>query len=260
MFKAFLLASALFLQAFSVRAQEPLSAEDLLTKYTNARALCARITDPFALYERGILLLSDANEDAYLAAAECFMGAAVRNHTESQIELGYLYERGHGVVQSNIFAYKWYQTAVLLGNKNAVRYRDKLEKTISLDDITAALPMIQKTLELIEAYTAEQEKEITEREEKIAKLYKDKFGINLKDYEVKQPESSFKRSNFLLDNSVGSNQNNQQSAPNQNNMNQQQQTNMPQRNAGPQQQGGAAMPLGKNAAMGRGATTTAPSF
>lgn len=206
MLKAFLLASAFLFPALDASAQTfvsqdlTTSTEDLLTKYTNARSSCARITDPFTLYERGMLLLSDATEDAYLAAAECFMGAAVRNHTESQIELGYLYERGNGVVQSNIFAYKWYQTAVLLGNKNAVPYRDNLEKTISLDDITAALPMVQKTLELIEAYTAEQEKEVVEREKKIADLYKEKFNIDLSQYEVAMPESSVKRSNFLLDN------------------------------------------------------------
>lgn len=206
MLKAFLLASAFLFPALDASAQtfvsqdSTTSTEDLLTKYTNARSSCARITDPFTLYERGMLLLSDATEDAYLAAAECFMGAAVRNHTESQIELGYLYERGNGVVQSNIFAYKWYQTAVLLGNKNAVPYRDNLEKNISLDDITAALPMVQKTLELIEAYTAEQEKEVVEREKKIADLYKEKFNIDLSQYEVAMPESSVKRSNFLLDN------------------------------------------------------------
>lgn len=210
MLKAFLLASAFLFPALDAAAQsfvtqESASTEDLLTKYTNARSSCARITDPFTLYERGMLLLSDATEDAYLAAAECFLGAAVRNHTESQIELGYLYERGNGVVQSNIFAYKWYQTAVLLGNKNAVPYRDNLEKTISLDDITAALPMIQKTLELIEAYTAEQEKEVVEREKKIADLYKEKFDIDLSEYEVAMPESSLKRSNFLLDNTPAQN-------------------------------------------------------
>lgn len=215
MFKAFLLATALLFST-SVCAQtssdkeEELSSEDMLSKYTNARALCARITDPFTLYERGMLLLSDANDDAYLAAAECFMGAAVRNHTESQIELGYLYEKGNGVVQSDIFAYKWYQTAVLLGNKNAEPYRDNLEKTISLDDITEALPMVQKTLTLIETYAQEQEKELENREKKIADLYKDKFGINLEEYAVKAPEPSSRRLNFLLDNSRNAQTNQQQ--------------------------------------------------
>jgi len=198
-FFATMCAVAVALPAMAQTETQELSSEDMLTKYTNARAMCARITDPFVLYERGMLLLGDANDDAYLAAAECFMGAAVRNHTESQVELGNLYEMGNGVQKNDIFAYKWYQTAVLLGNKNAVAYRDNLEKKISLDDITAALPMVQKTLTLIESYTAKQEAELKDEEAKIAKLYLEKFNINLADYEVKEIETTTKKQNFLID-------------------------------------------------------------
>ena len=192
-------AVAFALPALAQTESQDLSSEDMLTKYTNARAICARITDPFVLYERGMLLLGDANDDAYLAASECFMGAALRNHTESQVELGNLYEMGNGVQKNDIFAYKWYQTAVLLGNKNAVAYRDNLEKKISLDDITAALPMVQKTLELIENYTTKQETELKAEEEKIAKLYLEKFNINLAEYEVQEFETTTKKQNFLID-------------------------------------------------------------
>ena len=147
----------------------------MLSKYLNASAVCSKMTDAEKLYNRAMLLMKDANEEAYLAASDCLTSAAMRNHTGAQLELGKLYEKGKGVNASNIFAYKWLQTAVLLGNKDAIPYRDELESRMDLDDIAMASPMIQSTLDLIDQYEQHRAKEIEEFEKTIAGEY-NKFG------------------------------------------------------------------------------------
>lgn len=187
------------MQSSSVFAQTALqdSSEALLAKYINAGAVCAKMTDPAALYERGMLLLSDNVDEAYLAAADCFTSAAMRNHTPSQLELGKLYEKGKGVSASNIFAYKWYQTAVLLGNEKAVPYRNSLESKMSLDDISMANPMIQSTLKLIEMYDARQQREIEKYEREVEGEYSS-FGVNLTQFETIDDTKTGERSDNPL--------------------------------------------------------------
>ncbi len=194
MFKAFLLFLFFFIGSGSAYAQSSFKdsegdQENMLAKYINASAVCAKMTDPAALYERGMLLLSDANMDAYMAAADCFTSAAMRNHTPSQLELGKLYEQGNGVSQSNIFAYKWYQTAVLLGNQEAVPFRNQLEARMSLDEISLANPMIQSTLDLIELFNQRQQEHLERMESQIAQQYMD-FGVDISQYETKEEEKN----------------------------------------------------------------------
>lgn len=204
MFKVFLLFS-LFLtfgasaQESSMFADDAASQENLLSKYTNARAICARMTDPVALYERGMLLASDDNEDAYLAAADCFMAAATRNHTQAQIELGKMYEYGRGVPQSDIFAYKWYQTAVLLGDKSAVTPRNRLENAMSIDDITMSIPLIQKTLDLLDMYAERQNADLEKKEKELEQQYSKYFNINLSEFDPPADEKKVKSENPLVE-------------------------------------------------------------
>ncbi len=194
MFKVFLISLFFFLGTDNVSAQTSFkdskdSQENALSKYLNASAVCSKMTDSEALYERGMLLISDANDDAYMAAADCFTSAAMRNHTPSQLELGKLYEKGNGVSKSNIFAYKWYQTAVLLGNNEAVPFRNKLEARMTLDEIAMANPMIQSTLDLIELFNKRQEAEIEKMENQIAQQYKD-FGVDISQYAIPEEEKN----------------------------------------------------------------------
>lgn len=203
MFKAFLTFLFFFIGSGSVCAQTSFKdsegeQENTLAKYINASAVCAKMTDPEALYERGMLLLSDANNDAYMAAADCFTSAAMRNHTPSQLELGKLYEKGNGVSQSKIFAYKWYQTAVLLGNQEAAPFRNKLEAGMTFDEISLANPMIQSTLNLIELFNQRQQMAIEEMEEQIAQQYRD-FGVDISQYETKEEEESNVYDNPLIE-------------------------------------------------------------
>ena len=155
----------------------------------NASAVCAKMTDIDALYERGMLLISDANDEALIAAADCFTSAAMKNHTPSQLELGKLYEFGKGVTQSNIFAYKWYQTAVLLGNQEAVSFRNRLEARMSLEEIAAANPMIKSTLDLIEAFNQRQLEELEALEKEVEQEYL-KFGVNIAQYDIKDDDNT----------------------------------------------------------------------
>lgn len=196
MFKAFLSFALFFAAASGVCAQAPTAfkesegeQENTLSKYINASSVCAKMTDPEALYERGMLLISDANSDAFMAAADCFTSAAMRNHTPSQLELGKLYEMGNGVSQSKIFAYKWYQTAVLLGNQDAIPYRNKLETNMSLDEISLANPMIQSTLKLIDLFDQKQQDEVDKLDMKVAKEYKD-FGVDIAKYDIKEEKKN----------------------------------------------------------------------
>lgn len=154
----------------------------MLSRYINASAVCAKMTDSTALYERGKMLLDDNSEESYIAAADCFTSAAMRNHTDAQIELGKLYESGKGVPFSNIFAYKWFQTAVLLGNENAIPYRNAVETRMNLDEISMANPLIQSTLQLIEMYDAHRQKEVEKFEKDVEAQYSS-FGVNLSEFQ-----------------------------------------------------------------------------
>lgn len=203
MFKVFFLFSFFFINIGNAYAQTSFSAskdeqEKSLTKYINASAVCAKMTDINALYERGMLLISDANDDAFLAAADCFTSAAMKNHTPSQLELGKLYESGEGVTQSNIFAYKWYQTAVLLGNQEAIPFRNKLEARMTLDEISLANPMIQSTLDLIELFNQRRQADIEKMEKDIAQEYLN-FGVDISQYEIKDDDENAAYNNPLID-------------------------------------------------------------
>ena len=203
MFKVFFLFSFFFINIGNAYAQTSFSAskdeqEKALSKYINASAVCAKMTDIDALYERGMLLISDANDEAYIAAADCFTSASMKNHTPSQLELGKLYEFGKGVTQSNIFAYKWYQTAVLLGNQEAISFRNRLEARMSLEEISLANPMIKSTLDLIEAFNQRQQEELEALEKDIEKEYL-KFGVNIAQYDIKDDDDSASYNNPLID-------------------------------------------------------------
>lgn len=202
MFKVFLTFLFFFAEIGGVHAQTNFSdskneQERSLTKYMNASAVCAKMTDTQALYERGMLLLSDANDDAFMAAADCFTSAALKNHTASQLELGKLYEKGNGVNQSNIFAYKWYQTAVLLGNQEAIPFRNQLEARMTLDEIALANPMIQSTLDLIDLFNQRQQADLASFEDQVAAQYRS-FGVDINQYDV-QDDSSVIYNNPLID-------------------------------------------------------------
>lgn len=161
----------------------------MLSRYINASAVCAKMTDSTALYERGKMLLDDNSEESYIAAADCFTSAAMRNHTDAQIELGKLYESGKGVPFSNIFAYKWFQTAVLLGNEKAIPFRNAVETTMNLDEISMANPLIQSTLQLIEMYDTHRQKEVEKFEKDVENQYRD-FGVNLSEFKNEAEEKT----------------------------------------------------------------------
>jgi len=194
-FKVFLFSLPFFVQSAAAVAQTNLqdSSEAMLSKYINAAAVCAKMTDPAALYERGKMLLEDNAEESYIAAADCFTSAAMRNHTDAQIELGQLYESGKGGPSTNLFADKCFQSAVLLGNEKAIPFRNSIETKMNLDEISMANPLIQSTLQLIEMYDAHRQKEIEQYEKDVEQEYRD-FGVDVSEFknevEEKAPQSA----------------------------------------------------------------------
>jgi TPR repeat protein len=70
------------------------------------------LTDPQALYERGLALVSSKNiVQDFEEAAQCFRKAADQGHAEAQLSLGILYEQGRGLPEDPVEAMRWYQKA-----------------------------------------------------------------------------------------------------------------------------------------------------
>lgn len=197
----FLLASALTIVGSNkANAQSDFldGSEATLNKLIQATTVCAKMTDPTDLYIRGKLLLEDQNEEGYMAAAECFTSAAMRNHTGAQIELGKLYDAGNGVATSKVFAYKWYQTAVLLGNKDAVPLRDALEREMATEELEMAIPMIRETIDLIDRYNSHATAEVNKYEESVDQQYTD-FNVDLSKIQRIEAFKKDKEENTLVE-------------------------------------------------------------
>jgi localization factor PodJL len=84
-----------------------------------------------ALYAGGQL-----GKQQFDSAAKWFEEAAKRGLTDSQFNLGMLYARGLGVPQSMPESYKWFAIAALSGDKDAIKARDDIAR--SLDAATVA--------------------------------------------------------------------------------------------------------------------------
>ena len=95
--------------------------------------------------------------------------------------------------------YKWFQTAVLLGNEKAIPFRNAIETTMNLDEISMANPLIQSTLQLIEMYDTHRQKEVEKFEKDVENQYRD-FGVSLSEFK-NEPEEKTTQSvgNPLID-------------------------------------------------------------
>jgi localization factor PodJL len=67
-----------------------------------------------------------------------FTEAASRGLSDSQYNLGILYESGRGVPANNIEAYKWYALAARSGDKDATRRRDAVRTKLDRSGIRDA--------------------------------------------------------------------------------------------------------------------------
>jgi uncharacterized protein len=110
-----------------VRAARELSP---LARRGNARAL----TLLGFMYEHGF-----GEPQAYTAAADLYVQAAVRGNASAQGMLGLMYDKGHGVPQNFVLAYKWLILAAAhtSGRERDVylRLRDAVASKMSVDEI-----------------------------------------------------------------------------------------------------------------------------
>ena len=68
-------------------------------------------------------------------AAIWFRKAAEQGDPDARYELGLCYYRGFGVRKDMVLAYAWFNLAVAKGHKEALEMRDKIEQTLSPQEI-----------------------------------------------------------------------------------------------------------------------------
>lgn len=100
---------------------------------------------PRELYEQGELLL-EGDKTQQAQAGYCFMSAALQDNVEAQYKLAQMFDKGIGVPQNEINAYKWAYLAALSGNQDAERLALVLEQFLSAEDIESATKDVQSAL------------------------------------------------------------------------------------------------------------------
>ena len=85
-----------------------------------------------AYYRLGIIYADTSSalrDDA--EAARCLRKVAEQGLAEAQVSLGTMYYEGRGVPKDNVQAHMWANLAATQGNKNAIKGRDFLEKSMT---------------------------------------------------------------------------------------------------------------------------------
>ena len=77
----------------------------------------------------------------YKEAVRWYRLAAEQGHAMAQSNLGVMYRNGEGVLADFIIAHMWFSIAANNGNELAAENREKLEKRITLEDISKAQAM-----------------------------------------------------------------------------------------------------------------------
>ncbi|MDD3669297.1 MAG: hypothetical protein PHX68_03375 [Alphaproteobacteria bacterium] len=131
------------------------------------------------LHRQGELFLQDpATQNS---ASYCFMAAALQGHVDSELRLAQMYNKGLGLPQDDIAAYRWAYIAALNGNKEASALALMLEKFLTTQEIQQAtanvdqlLPGIKKSAETelaeAEARTAAQRERLEQLSQEIDKM------------------------------------------------------------------------------------------
>ncbi len=74
----------------------------------------------------------------YDTALKEFRLLAERGNEAAQANLGFMYAKGQGVPQDYVQAYRWYTLAASQGNDLAEKFKDYLEKSMTLDQLAEA--------------------------------------------------------------------------------------------------------------------------
>ena len=84
-----------------------------------------------------ILGVSEDDGD-YETALREFRPLAEQGHAEAQLNLGIMYSLGLGVPKDHVQAYVWYTLAAGQGDDLAEKFKDHLEKSMTLDQLAEA--------------------------------------------------------------------------------------------------------------------------
>ncbi len=74
----------------------------------------------------------------YDTAVQEFRLLAEQGHAQAQVNLGIIYSQGRGVPKDNVQAYRWYTLAAGQGDDLADKFKNHLEKSMTLDQIAEA--------------------------------------------------------------------------------------------------------------------------
>ena len=74
----------------------------------------------------------------YLRAIRLYTAAAEQGHVGAINNLGFIYTQGQGVPRDYLRAYSWYSIAAVLGDVTAIRNRNILARKMSYTDLQAA--------------------------------------------------------------------------------------------------------------------------
>ena len=74
----------------------------------------------------------------YKTAVKWFRLSAEQGNSRAQYNLGFMYHDGKGVIQDNAYAHMWYNIAASSGEKEAVEYRNNVEKKMTPSQIETA--------------------------------------------------------------------------------------------------------------------------
>ena len=72
---------------------------------------------------------------------------ANNGHSTAQLNLGVMYDRGYGVLTSNIKAYMWWNLAAFNGHKIAATNKDSITKEMTNEQIAKAQELSQRCLD-----------------------------------------------------------------------------------------------------------------
>ncbi len=132
------------------------------------------VPTPVELFNQGELFLASGDKAQQSSAGYCFMSAALQGYVPAQFRLAQLYEKGIGVPQNDLTAYKWAYMASLSGNQEAARLALVLEQYLTSEDIELATKEVQASIPRIQAVTEGQitaaEATLSEKKKKLEKI------------------------------------------------------------------------------------------
>jgi len=82
--------------------------------------------------------LTAAQNGDYATALREFTPLAEQGIAEAQVNLGFMYKKGRGVPQDDIYAHMWWNIAASLGHDGASKNREIIAKKMSPADISEA--------------------------------------------------------------------------------------------------------------------------